>query len=308
MLINRPATLFLTIGLLVFTTAAQGVLIINTPGTGGDNGGNGQNTGPKTYAILVGAQSPSFGVDNALRGDLDVDHVAAQLNWAEDIKVLKYQWQDFNTVAADIQAAASSIASKIKPEDSFIFYYSGHGTGGSGLGVQDFLNPVQSGACQDNTLTSAFADNHFADVKKFFLIDCCHAEGMWKNDSPDDRDLQTLSNISFLGSSSEDGTAYTNPTTGTSYFTNAILPALTPNATFGELLMTAMSANGNSVTGFFKDDGYGTGNVMAVGHTSADFSPNVQLNGQIAVPEPATFSLLLAATATLIIVRHRRNR
>jgi hypothetical protein len=304
MLLKRTAIISLTIGLFAYTFAAQAVMTVTTtPGGGGSGGGS--DTGPKTYAILVGSQAPSFGIANALRGDLDVDHVAAQLSWATDVKVLKYQWLGFNTFASDLQAAASSIAAKIKPSDSFIFYYSGHGTGGSGLGVQDFLNPVLGSGYQDNTLTSVFADSHFTDVKKFFLIDSCHAEGIWKNDSANDRDLQTLSNISFLGSATEDGTAYTNPTNGTSYFTNAILPVLTPDATFGDLLFGAMSASGNSVTGFFKDDGYGTGITSFVGYSS-DFNQYSQLNGQ-AIPEPAAFILLLAGAATLFVVRHRRK-
>jgi len=104
--------------------------------------------------------------------------------------VLKYQWLDSNTFPSDLGAAASTIAKEIKPNDSLIFYYSGHGTGGSGYGVQDFLNPVKDGAYQDNTLTSVFADSRFTDVKKFFLIDSCHAEGIWKNDTPDDHDCK----------------------------------------------------------------------------------------------------------------------
>lgn len=295
--INRPAALFLAIGLLYASTAQA--LVAPDPGGGRT---------PKTYAILVGSHAPSYGNIDALRGDVDVDNVASQLSWASDVQVLKYDWLESRDAVGEIGSAVSTIASKILPGDSFIFYYSGHGTGGPGPDVQDFLNPLKNNAVQDNTLASAFAGDPFSQVKKFFLIDCCHAEGIWKNDSEFDNDLETLSNISFLGSSSEDGTAYTNPSTGTSYFTNAILPELTPNTTFGNLLMSAMSANGNSVTGFFKDDGYGTGKTLAVGYTSANFNPNVQLNGQLAVPEPAAFILLLAATAMGLLVRYRRKK
>ncbi|MCC6123918.1 MAG: caspase family protein [Pirellulales bacterium] len=304
MLSKYLTALLLGIGLLALTPSAQAAFTVDYY-YGNTNPGNNVAPGPKTYAILVGSQSPSNGVIDALRGDLDVNNVASQLSWAANVKVLKYQWEDFNFVAGDIQAAASSIASVVKPGDSFIFYYSGHGTGGPGEGVQDFINPVRSGGCQDNTLASIFSGGSFAEVNKYFLIDACHSEGMWMNDSAGDRDLQTLAKISFLGSSSEGNVAYSNPANGTSFFTNAILPALTPDATFGNLLARAMGAGGE-VTGFYKDDGYGTGAWQPVAYTSGDFDPNLPLKGGV-VPEPTALALMLTAAAAFLVWRRRAD-
>ena len=307
-------TILLGMGLLAYAATAQAVNYTEYISGGGavnyteyinEDGNN--NSGPKTYAILVGSQAPSNNVADAVRGDLDVDHVASQLNWAADVIVLKYQWEGSNSVAGDIQSAASSFAAKVKPGDSFIFYYSGHGTGGSGYGVQDFINPVQGAGYQDNSLTAVFADSHYTDVNKFFLIDSCHSEGIWNNDTPDDRDLQTLSKISFLASSSEDGVAYSDSDlNGTSVFTNAILPVLTPTATFGSLLTSATAASGE-VTGYLKDDGYGTGIWNPVGRTSSDFDLDNPLGGR-AVPEPAALVLILAGAAAALVWRRLNRR
>jgi hypothetical protein len=277
------------------------------PNPGNTNPNSGSSTNPKTYALLIGSSAPSDSIANAVRGDIDVDHVASQLSWATDIVTLKYNWNNAQDFAGDIQSAAANFASKVKPGDSFIFYYSGHGLGGSGDGVQDYLNPINGSLYQDNTLAGIFADSLFGNVKKLFLIDSCHAEGIWKNDTANDKDLQTLHNISFLGSSSEDDAAYADTTlNGTGLFTNAILPSLKPDATFGSLLLTAMATRGTQVSGYFKDEvsGQGAGIMDSVGYASGDLDLGSTLGGQ-PVPEPAVLSLILAGIAFAFIWRRR---
>lgn len=84
--------LLLGVGLLAYLPAAEGISTVVGPrpiAPGGVDGtGNppapvavaapGGNSGPKTYAIVIGSDVPSNGVANAVRGDLDADHVAAQ--------------------------------------------------------------------------------------------------------------------------------------------------------------------------------------------------------------------------------------
>lgn len=320
MSLNKLAFL-LIIGLFLSASAAWADIytIVNNgnnntdPNPGSNTGittdpNSGSDTSPKTYALLIGSDAPSDSIANAIRGDIDVDHVASQLSWATSVVTLKYNWNDTKNFAGDIQSAAANFAAKVKPGDSFIFYYSGHGLGGSGEGVQDYLNPMNGISYQDNSLASIFADSLFGSVKKLFLIDSCHAEGIWKNDSADDKDLQTLHNISFLGSSAEDDAAYADTTlNGTGLFTNAILPSLKPNATFGSLLMTAMSTSGTQVSGYYKDEesGQGSGVMDPVGFASGDFDLGSTLGGQ-PVPEPAVLSLILAGTAFALIWRRRR--
>jgi len=216
---------------------------------------------PKTYAILVGSHAPSDGNPDGVRGDLDVGNVAAKLTWASDVKTIVYNnWSAPDTVAVDIHNAVLAIAAKAQSGDSLIFYYAGHGSGGSGPGVEDFINGLQGSSYQDDTLTSLLADSRLADVKKFVLLDSCHSEGFWKNDSAIDNDLQTLSNISFLSAATEDGVSWSDPSkNNTGFFTNAILSGIKPDATFASLLALAKGAYPDTVTGYFRDDGYGTG-------------------------------------------------
>jgi hypothetical protein len=174
--------------------------------------------------------------------------------------------------------------------------------------MQDYINPMQYGSCQDDYLASIFSDSTtFKEANKFFLIDSCYSEGMWKNDTASDHDLETLSNISFLASSSESGVAYAVSdinNKGTGFFTNAILPALTSDATFGTLLASATASSG-TVTGFFKEgDGSGsnTGAWLPVGHSVGDSSATL---GATVVPEPSTLILLLAGSTWLLAWRRR---
>jgi hypothetical protein len=273
-------------------------------GTGGGSGGSsGSGTGPQTWAILVGSHAPSAGYADALRGDQDVDRVAAKLSSWANVQSFKYDWNLPSPADSQIQGAIGYVAQYAKPGDSLIFYYSGHGTGGSGLGVEDFINPVSSVSYQDYSLAAGLSDSRLANLKKFVLIDACHSEGLWNNDFEGDADLQSLHNISFLASATEDGVSYSDPVTGAGYFTSAILSGIGPNATFNSLLTLAQSASTNEVTGYFKDDGSGTGYWHPVGHVSGDFSADTQLNG-LPVPEPAAIVLLLAA-APLFWRRHR---
>jgi hypothetical protein len=288
----------LGIGLLAYTVAAQAGYTIEYHHPISD-------TGPRTYAILIGSEAPASDGTTALRGDLDVDNVSSKLTWASAVYLLKYNWNDANTVAGDVQAAASAIASQLNPGDNFIFYYSGHGTGGAAPGVQDFINPVSDGGYQDDDLTAVFAGSSYASVKKLFMIDSCHSDGMWWNDTAADHDLQTLSNISFLAASSADGVAFADgDQNGTSFFTNALLPSLAPNTSFGTLLASAMSISGTEVSGYLKDEGIGSGKIIPFEHTSEGFDLGATLSGQ-PVPEPAAWVLILAAAATAWIWRRR---
>jgi hypothetical protein len=269
--------------------------------------GSGTSTSPKTYGILIGSTAPSGSLDNAIRGDLDVNNVAAQLSWATELAVLKYNWNGANTIAGDVSAVVGGIASKVKPGDSVIFYYSGHGTGGPGLGVQDFMNPVSSGGFQDNSLASLFSDARFDSVKKSFLIDSCHAEGLWLNDSANDRDLQSLKNVSFLGSSTEDGVAFSDiDKNGTSIFTNAILSSLTQDAPFGSIAASAMTLDGVQATGYTKEGGYATAIMHPVVYQSYDYGC-IYGSGVVIIPEPASVLLLLSGAAVCLLWSIRKR-
>jgi hypothetical protein len=307
------------IAIVAFATTAQAALTIGgyvTPPSNpnplqvslevifGPGGGSSTpaNPGPRTYGILIGSQAPSGSAENVIRGDRDVSNVAAQLSWATELSVLKYNWNGSNTVAGDISSVVSGIASKINPGDSVIFYYSGHGTGGSGLGVQDFLNPVSSGGFQDNSLASLFVDTRFDSVKKCFLIDSCHAEGLWLNDSANDRDLQSLKNVSFLGSSTEDGVAFSDINKdGTSIFTNAILASLSKDASFGSIVASAMSLDGVQAAGYTKEGGYATGIMHPIAYQSSDYGRIYETDNAVLIPEPGSIFLVLSGFAMILI-------
>jgi len=267
-----------------------------------------EKPGATTYAILVGSRAPSGGVNDAVRGDIDVDHVAAKLSWvaSENKYEIKVNWNDPDTVAASIQSDLSLIKSRIRAGDTLVFYYSGHGSLGSQPSIEE-INAVAGGQLTDVDLATMLADPALANVRKLVLLDSCHSGGFVMNDAPNDLDLRTVSDIAFLSAATEAGTT-TADADGTGHWTNKILPYLDENTTFSNLAYYAATAYADRVTGFFKDDGYGTVDCNAMSYFSPDFDPNVSFNGTT-VPEPSTLSLLGIGTIGLLVgyVR-RRNR
>ena len=205
-------------------------------------------TPPKTYAILVGSRAPSAGNPDAVRGDLDVDHVSAKLTWATEKKIIKYDWNDADTAATAIQNAITDVASKITANDTLLFYYSGHGSGSSDVGVNEAIVAVNGGAHLDNTLTSALADGRLTNVRKLVLLDSCNSGGFWNDDFVGDQDLSHLTNVALLAAATEDTNAIAVGD-GTGEFTNSILPYLNHDTTFAQLANFAATAHSGNVTG-----------------------------------------------------------
>jgi len=264
---------------------------------------------PKTYAILVGSDAPGILQDgtlvpHAIRGDVDVDNVKAKLTWANETKIIKYNWDDADTAATDITSAVADFASKATAKDTLLFYYSGHGSGGSGILTDEAINPVNGGVVFDQALTSALADDRLRNVRKLILLDSCHSGGFWNDDIFFlDHDLSHLQNVALLAAATEDGFATTGPG-GTGEWTNTILPFLNEDTTFAQLADFAATAHSGNVTGFFKDAGFGSVLWAPTSSYTEDFNPHAPLNN--AVPEPN--SCVFAGFGLIMIVAMASSR
>ena len=268
-------------------------------------------TTPRTYAIIVGSRAPARDnqgnlIPDAVRGDLDAAHIQAALDWATETHVIQVNWNDPDTIADSIQNAMTSFIDDIRAGDTLLFYYSGHGSGSldSSVDVDEELNAISGGSYLDDTLTSLLGDTRLSQVKKVVFLDACFSGGFWKNDGDSDFDLETLNNVALLAAASENTYAFTDTDAGdgTGLWTNAFLPLLNPDTTYQQLadLTETIAAEQNSITGFFKDDGFGTGIWEPAAYFSPDFDPaRWRLDGTV-VPEPSSIIMCLLGYALLV--------
>ena len=163
-------------------------------------------------------------------------------NWQNDIDSLSYNLNNFNgwnnsstshytllknPTEQQIVMAIENVKNSIRPQDEFLFYYSGHGSNGlSDMQIEPTVlrqdgvltnqdESLYSGLRQesflcDDTLEGLFSDAKWNDVEKSFIFDCCLASGFWGSGAPgnsgqfsDIFDLASLENIRFLGACAE---------------------------------------------------------------------------------------------------------
>jgi hypothetical protein len=122
-------------------------------------------------------------------------------------------------------------------------------------------------------------------VRKVIILDSCHSGGFLTNDSNDlpDFDFETLHNFAFLAAAAEDRDAFPcllpdcALNDGSGIFTNTILPLLNPDTSFAQLRSLAATEYSDTVTGFFKEIGFGTESVQLYAFASPDFDTSLPL-------------------------------
>ena len=118
--------------------------------------------------------------------DKDVVTIKKLLGDAYKYKIISHK----QATSANIRKALQEM-STLKADDTFVFYYSGHGarfqTGDSGEadGKDDFLVTADV-SCKNNAVTGVLSDNElnylYAQIpaRKIILIDACHSQTMYK--------------------------------------------------------------------------------------------------------------------------------
>ena len=129
---------------------------------------------------------------------------------------------------AQIEGLLAYFQTKVRPGDSFLFYFAGHGDSypsGHERPVQYLLRYLDQGGWStgneaigidgsdlltDNDLTRLLSGDAWSDVKKMVILDACHSGGFWGEENPDDLDgdLENLTNIALLAAVPENGVSY----------------------------------------------------------------------------------------------------
>lgn len=189
----------------------------------------------------------------------------------------------------------------IRPQDTLVFYFSGHGNdAGSGhqsldLGGQDLWDYELAALIQSNPNLLA--------ARKLFILDSCHSGGF----APE---LLSLNNSALLAAASEAGLAYSNELGRGIYTEDILLPYLYPGQSFGDL-MTQTSSRGVAVTNnlsgitlFLREAPGSTGpfSFSGTGGSSQGFDITLPI---MPVPEPGLKALSAMA---LVVLGSRRRR
>jgi hypothetical protein len=181
---------------------------------------------PKLCGLFLGSDHLPF-----IRGQADAQALEdkfKQFTAWEKSSVLQFDY----TLRGDKSksrafAELQSYESLIKAGDTFIFFYSGHGGGGTGVDEWLAMNRDQPGPSDDkerkitdDDLASWFLGEElvggrrrrdiWANVNKLFILDACHAGGFvgGSDDFVGEEDLMGLSHTAILAACDEDDDTY----------------------------------------------------------------------------------------------------
>lgn len=141
----------------------------------------------KIYALFAGINSTILGSENdatELRAALSSGAANTVWNNSESILFLTSQ-----TTKSNITAKISEFSGKADGDDIFLFYYSGHGSGG---------NIKPSGGNISASELSGYLSKFPSQTKKIVILDCCDS-GLVINS------LKNISNITILAATKSSG-------------------------------------------------------------------------------------------------------
>ena len=167
---------------------------------------------PKSYGLFLGVQAGDF------RGDLAAMQLAdsfANLPNTISAAITANLADGVGIAKSAFEEAIAAIRDKISPRDKLVIYVTGHGGSSIGFGVGNEFIQTLPGLASDQYFTDDYLASQlefFSENQKIVISDSCHSGGFWGSADPfeilDDGDLDTLSNIAMLTSSSEFGLAY----------------------------------------------------------------------------------------------------
>lgn len=278
---------------------------------------------PKTYGLFIGSNDYTLLGLGEIKVNGWADAALVKSRFEElygfaDARILNYKalgvladpWRD-------IQGVLEEFNNAIRPGDTLIFFYSGHGGGSrEDLGVDESLDVTWLDRITDDALSTWFLDSSRRDkwtgVNKLFILDSCYSGGFWNGE---DLDLSELDKVALLTAASELGLASVRPEDGQGYFSVALEGGLEKElsgyarADIGKDGLTVEDlidwlkdypAYQNGITGYLKD-GWSDELVTVQWGFTASVSPDFEM----IIPEPTTLSLL--AVGWFLVFRRRKK-
>lgn len=197
---------------------------------------------PKVYGVFAG------GTGGSVRGDLDAAAVRNAFLRFSGVAAENLALADS---AQDVRDAIDDIKEKIRPQDSLIVFYSGHGgylkditqpepvvPNSMLAAIHDFqltndgderivFSRTDYGITDDD-LASMLRDERLTPVKKTVILDSCYSGGFWGSlgNGSDEGDLDKLANIALLAACGEGELARAELLTGRGRLSNALVAAI----------------------------------------------------------------------------------
>lgn len=284
----------------------------------------------QNYGLFIGVRDPSPAPHDEFRSDLMASRLASAFSSRPDSRAFLLTGDLTGSftdpikpiLRSEIHQKLSDIRALMKPTDTLSVYISGHGLSlgtfglaeGSTIGdeavyVGEFVT--------DNWLTSEL--QQFSGLRKMTFIDACHSGGFWGSGDLTElggaNDLDQLDNIALFAASQESNNTFYGAD-GLPFFGRALELALrdptdrdaTSLAAFLKSTARALASPPQySDPAFYSQTPLGTPtpvNPLLLAPTlttSADFDLNAPV---LAVPELATFELLLFGISGLLVRRH----
>jgi len=272
--------------------------------------------GETVIGLTSGATALADGMPRWVRtdGSEAVAMMGGSLGWAEDVFPIWVEYErDGESVESRIASALDSmVAQGLRPGDTVLFYYYGHGGGGTGPGVDEWLDAREDSKVSDDDLTELLKSESLREVRKVVILDACHSGGFWNADGLEgDSDLESLEQIAFFASAWEGVYGHTRGGTGVGEYTWRLVEAgLSRESTFGDMAAVMAAEYVHGVEDLFLGhaSGYGSAPWEPLAYFSADFNPNWTLGGRY-VPEPSTAALFgLGLIGVAVVVRVGKGR
>lgn len=182
----------------------------------------------RNFGLFIGVRDQGLNPESAIfRGDMAAEGLAASfsnLPNSTGFSLVGDRIDGDGIATQSIIDAIASVRAQMSPNDTFVLYITGHGSSTEDSPLPSPVPDLDAGAGDEFVVLDSQTSNwltddqltqivfSLSDVNTVAFIDACHGGGFWGSLDPfeltDQGDLDRLSNIAMIASSTERGLAY----------------------------------------------------------------------------------------------------